>query len=97
MQHFKEFSSYVIYQLQCLLLNSKLIKRCISKATRLVCVRVALCAGSTWNIKVNILFCVSVDDHETDFEYEGSDNDEEDHNEGDPRSVADMDWSDLIV
>lgn len=37
----------------------------------------------------------SVDDHETDFEYEGSDNDEEDHTEGDPRSVEDTHWSDL--
>lgn len=28
-----------------------------------------------------------IDDHETDFEYEGSDNDEEDRNEGDPSSI----------
>jgi len=44
--------------------------------------------NSAWSIKVNVVLLV--DDHETDFEYEGSDNDEEDHNEGDPRSVTNL-------
>ena len=31
------------------------------------------------------MFIIVVDEHETDFEYEGSDNEEEPANEGEPR------------
>ena len=34
------------------------------------------------------LFFIADTDHETDYEYEGSDNDEEVVNEGEPRSVT---------